>query len=535
MKACIIQPFYSMDYSRSDELLQWELDALDQCDESMDLIVLPESSDVPAFAKTKEDYFNSTDKYTDILLDKCKKTAVRCDAVVFVNCSYVAPTGPRNTTYAINRQGQIVGHYFKKHLVPSEITKTQLDSEYTFEHDEPTVITIDGIRYGFLTCYDFYFYETYPNIARQNVDIIIGCSHQRSDTLQAIELINRFLAYHTNAYVVRSSVCMEVDANIGGGSQIVSPFGEVLADMANKVGMACAEFDPKQKYYKPAGFGNPPAAHYEYIDLGRRPWHYRPAGSAISRPDCWMTYPRVCAHRGFTPAGPENSLTALGAAIALGTQEIEFDIWSTTDGELVCIHDEELSRLSDGTGKVWEKRYEELLALDFGSKAGAAFAGMKVTTLEAILKKFSCHAIMNLHLKTPDGSLEPYDEKQLQKIIDLIYKYDCTKHVYIMTGNDTVLRQLKEKAPWLQLCCGAGMEPWRIVDRAIEIGCAKVQLFKPYFNQEMVDKAHAHGLKCNVFYADTPEEAEQYLDMGIDTILTNQYRLVAPVVEKRRK
>ena len=30
MKACIIQPFYSMDYSRSDELLQWELDQLDK-------------------------------------------------------------------------------------------------------------------------------------------------------------------------------------------------------------------------------------------------------------------------------------------------------------------------------------------------------------------------------------------------------------------------------------------------------------------------------------------------------------------------
>ena len=57
MKACIIQPFYSMDYERSDELLRWELDQLDKCDASMDLIVLPESSDVPAFAKTKAEYF----------------------------------------------------------------------------------------------------------------------------------------------------------------------------------------------------------------------------------------------------------------------------------------------------------------------------------------------------------------------------------------------------------------------------------------------------------------------------------------------
>ena len=43
------------------------------------------------------------------------------------------------------------------------------------------------------------------------------------------------------------------------------------------------------------------------------------------------------------------------------------------------------------------------------------------------------------------------------------------------------------------------------------------------FNQEMIDKAHAHGIKCNVFYADEPEEAKKYLDMGIDTVLTNDY------------
>lgn len=121
-----------MDYERSDELLQWELDQLDKCDPSMDLIVLPESSDVPAFAKTKADYFASTEKYTDKLLAKCKETAIRYDAVVFVNASYVTPTGPRNTTYAINRQGEEVGYYFKKHLVRSETVKTQLDSEYTF-------------------------------------------------------------------------------------------------------------------------------------------------------------------------------------------------------------------------------------------------------------------------------------------------------------------------------------------------------------------------------------------------------------------
>lgn len=85
------------------------------------------------------------------------------------------------------------------------------------------------------------------------------------------------------------------------------------------------------------------------------------------------------------------------------------------------------------------------------------------------------------------------------------------------------------------MCCGAGAEPWRIVDRAIEIGCQKVQLFKPCFDQAMVDKAHAHGVRCSVFYVDESEEAKQYLDMGIDTILTNNYRVIAETVKGNKK
>ena len=50
MKACIVQPHYSTDFARSDELFRWEMDIMDACDESMDLIVLPESCDDAAAA-----------------------------------------------------------------------------------------------------------------------------------------------------------------------------------------------------------------------------------------------------------------------------------------------------------------------------------------------------------------------------------------------------------------------------------------------------------------------------------------------------
>ncbi len=534
MKVCIVQPAYSTDYSKSEEYFNKELEFFAQCDESMDIIVFPEACDVPCLTSNKEEFDASVEKFGEKLFKVASETAKRCNAIVFANGSEKGENGLRNTTYAFDRQGNLVGKYYKQHLTPGEVNKRKLDSDYSFEFEEPTVVEIEGIRFGFLTCYDFYFYETFAHMARKNLDVVIGCSHQRSDSHEALEMMSRFLAYNTNTYVLRASVSMDENSNIGGGSMVVSPKGEVLLNMYSRVGMDTVEIDIKDKYYKPAGYGNPLAAHYEYIEKGRRPWKYRPAGSAIVRREDWMPYPRVCAHRGFNTVAPENSMPAFGAAVAMGAEEIEFDIWYTKDGEIVSIHDAKLDRVSDGCGYVYDYTYEELLQFDFGAKTKEEFKGMRILKFEDILKKFACHTIMNVHVKTVNNTCE-YDEELLKKIIALIRKYDCEKYVYFVTGNDTLLRQLGELAPDIARCVGGGDDCWGIVDRAIEMGIGKVQLFKPYFNQEMIDKAHANGIKCNVFWSDDAEETQKFLEMGIDTILTNDYNRISQAVEVFKK
>ena len=94
-----------------------------------------------------------------------------------------------------------------------------------------------------------------------------------------------------------------------------------------------------------------------------------------------------------------------------------------------------------------------------------------------------------------------------------------------MTTNDRIIKKVMNFAPDICVCVGwdGNKEPLSIVERAIAIGAQKVQLFKPYFNQQSVDKAHQHGIICNVFWADDTEEAIQYREMGIDCILTNDY------------
>jgi glycerophosphoryl diester phosphodiesterase len=303
--------------------------------------------------------------------------------------------------------------------------------------------------------------------------------------------------------------------------------------MKGRFGMESVEFDPKDKYYKPAGFGNPDASHYEYIEYGRKPWQYRPSGSSIIKDDKNLGYPRVCAHRGFNTIAPENSMPAFGAAIAMGAEEIEFDIWPTIDGEIVSCHDKDLERVSTGTGLITDHTLSELEEFDFGVKFGEKFKGLKVLKFEEILRKLSCQVIMNIHVKPLSYSGEPYPEDMMKKIISLIRKYDCQKHVYHMLETDCLIKQFKEYAPDIAICVGhLNSRPWEIVDRAIELGCQKVQLFKPYFNKEMIDKAHENGIYCNVFWSDKQDETKKFIEMGIDTILTNDYNLISQVVKR---
>ncbi len=525
MKVAVIQPYYSFSASDTEQCYRDMMAMLDSCDESFDIIALPEYSDIPAVQGSKAAFHASIDKYNSDVISRAKAAAKRCSAIVFVNAADITESGKRNTTYAINRNGDIVGKYYKAHPAPSE-SKTEreggneLDVSYCYEHREPYVIEIEGLRFGFMTCYDFYFYEGFAPLAMRDVDIIIGCSHQRTDTHEALSIINRFLCYNTNAYLIRASVSLGEDSTICGCSSVIAPNGDVLVDMKSKIGIGSCDIDPKKKYFKPAGFGGSLKAHYEYIEEGRRPWLYRNGGASVVPYDSLMPYPRLCAHRGLSGAIPENTLPALGAAVALGASEIEFDVWSTKDGELVVAHDETLERVSNGHGKISDYTYSELLELDFGKRE--EYSGLKIPRFEEVMMRLASHTVMNIHVKIWDCERE--DDK-LELLVSTVRKYDCARHVYFMTTSDEKMKKLKAFAPDIKFCVGfdGNPDPMNMVRRALLLGADKIQLLKPYISEEAIKAAKAHGIICNIFYADDVEEARRYLEMGADTILTNEY------------
>lgn len=270
-----------------------------------------------------------------------------------------------------------------------------------------------------------------------------------------------------------------------------------------------------------------------------------------------------CAHRGFHEEAPENTLVAFEKAVSLGVAEIEFDLWPTLDGQLIVCHDPTVDRTTDGTGSICKMKEEEVRNCDAGVKAGEKFKGEKLPLFEEVLERYAGKVTMNIHIKSLDkpviesevmkerakelsrvyienrpfsmpfdepkevvlqefelAQCKPYDEETFKKIINLIDKYHCRDSVYI-TGEKDVLETALKVAPDVSRCCLEGHMNFSIVDNALKYQCSRVQFCKLMLTKSMIEKAHANGIICNLFWSDDVKEAEAFFDMGIDVILTN--------------
>jgi len=92
------------------------------------------------------------------------------------------------------------------------------------------------------------------------------------------------------------------------------------------------------------------------------------------------------AHRGEHLHHPENTIPAFQEAIRVGADFIEVDVRTTSDGKLVLSHDGSVERRTTSKGEISKMTFEEVRALDAGSKSGPEFAGTKVPTFDEALE-----------------------------------------------------------------------------------------------------------------------------------------------------
>jgi glycerophosphoryl diester phosphodiesterase len=93
----------------------------------------------------------------------------------------------------------------------------------------------------------------------------------------------------------------------------------------------------------------------------------------------------VIGHMGSCADRPGNTLAGIRRAIEARANAAEVDVRTTSDGALVCMHDEDVDRTTDGKGKVANLTLAQVKQLDAGAKFAVKFAGERVPTLREVL------------------------------------------------------------------------------------------------------------------------------------------------------
>ncbi len=118
----------------------------------------------------------------------------------------------------------------------------------------------------------------------------------------------------------------------------------------------------------------------------------------------------VIAHRGASGLAPENTMAAHRVAFRTGAHMIETDVQETEDGKLVCIHDFDVDRTTNGSGAIAELSYREIREFDAGD-------GENIPSLEEVLDYTRGKLKLNIELKVTDIEKKVLDLVKERKMI----------------------------------------------------------------------------------------------------------------------
>lgn len=150
------------------------------------------------------------------------------------------------------------------------------------------------------------------------------------------------------------------------------------------------------------------------------------------------------AHRGGLDEVPENTLAAMRHAWAVPGAVPEVDVRTTSDGVLVCIHDETAARTTNAPEAqrdtpISALSYAALAQWDAGAWFDAKYAGERVPTLRAVFELMAEDGARQIYL-----DLKGVDLDALRALID---EFGFFERVIFVHGDPAMCAELQARFP----------------------------------------------------------------------------------------
>jgi len=223
----------------------------------------------------------------------------------------------------------------------------------------------------------------------------------------------------------------------------------------------------------------------------------------------------VIGHKGASAIAPENTLKAFQKAIELRADYVEFDAHLTKDGEIVIRHDDDTYSLTGTHSFIRDNTLEQIKKLDAGE-------GENIPTLQELIAIAKGKIGLQLEIKSTG---------LLVRMVQILRKENLIQNSIVSCFMFGELVKLKKIEPKIKIgfLLPAELVRSQSIKRKI-IKCEKEGFYAihPHFstvNKEIVDFAHANGLKINVWTVNDRNSMINLIQMGVDGIITDEISL----------
>jgi glycerophosphoryl diester phosphodiesterase len=252
------------------------------------------------------------------------------------------------------------------------------------------------------------------------------------------------------------------------------------------------------------------------------------------------------AHRGARSVAPENTMAAFAAGWEAGADWFELDVAASSDGELVVMHDDTLSRTTDA-GEVFPGRkpwtvYDfdlaELRRLDAGSWFAAAdpfkaiaagnvgeteleaFRGEPIPTLREALA-FSAEKGWPVNVEIKDATGRACDKWIVERTVKLIREFGLERKTLISSFNHEYLR--RTRAASADIALGALVEkiPSDPVTLLRELTARSINPGLKWLDGAAVAEIRDAGFDVFVWTVNEEADMRRVVDFGASGIFTD--------------
>jgi glycerophosphoryl diester phosphodiesterase len=242
----------------------------------------------------------------------------------------------------------------------------------------------------------------------------------------------------------------------------------------------------------------------------------------------------VFAHRGSSAVLPEHTLDAYELAIAEGADGLECDVRLTRDGHLVCIHDAQIDRTSNGHGRVSASALAELDRFDYSSwrLPGRAPSTPGILTLDRLLQA-ALAAGRPLELLVETKHPSRFGVAVEETLVRLLTRYGlgttagAREHgvtVTVMSFSPLALRRMRVLAPDVQT-----VFLFELGTRSVWEGRAPfgADVLGPGIRAvrnrpDVVRRAHDRGHRVYVWTVNEATDIDLVVRLGVDGVITDR-------------